>query len=121
MGLLSQLQTMATRSEWERGHEKTLFMQYANNKGADQPAYSHSLISTFVVRYLVRLISRVSITNISKLLANLCCYAGWFHTCLVKYPEDRFSYYKIRMSFFQDINFNPIAVTLNIVQKTHTV
>ena len=76
---------------------------------------------TFVVHCLVRLISIVSITNNSKLSANLCCYAGWFHSCLVKNPEDRFSHYKIRMLFFQDINFNPIAVTLNLVQKTHTV
>ena len=31
---------------------RNLFEPYANNKGADQPAHSRSLISTFVVRYL---------------------------------------------------------------------
>ena len=32
--------------------EKTYFMPYVNNKGADQPAHPRSLISTFVVRCL---------------------------------------------------------------------
>ena len=31
---------------------QSLFMPYANNKGADQPAHPRSLISTFVVRFL---------------------------------------------------------------------
>ena len=31
---------------------ENLFMPYANNKGADQPAHLHSLISTFVVHYI---------------------------------------------------------------------
>ena len=30
------------------GHAKMCLMAYANNKGADQPAHPHSLISTFV-------------------------------------------------------------------------
>ena len=34
------------------GHVKTCLMSYTNNKGADQPAHTHSLISTFVVRCL---------------------------------------------------------------------
>ena len=32
----------------EPHHEKTCFMIYANNKGADQPAHPCSLISTFM-------------------------------------------------------------------------
>ena len=36
-------------------------MTYANNKGADQPAHPHSLISTFVVRCLDRISSNVLI------------------------------------------------------------
>ena len=36
----------------EPGAEKTCLMSYANNKGADQPAHSRSLISIFVVRCL---------------------------------------------------------------------
>ena len=46
-------------SSWEN-----LFLPYANNKGADQPAHPHSLISTFVVRCLLSL---VSISEISRL------------------------------------------------------
>ena len=36
-------------AQWNEPHdEKTYFMLYANKKGADQPAYPRSLISTFV-------------------------------------------------------------------------
>ena len=42
-------------------------MPYANNKGADQPAHPHSLISTFIVCFLDSIISLVSIFAISRL------------------------------------------------------
>ena len=42
------------------------FLTYANNKGSDQPAKLHSLISTFVIRCLDRIIPLVSITKISS-------------------------------------------------------
>ena len=42
-------------------------MPYANNKGADQPAW-RSLISTFVVRCLDRIIPILAIAKISRLL-----------------------------------------------------
>ena len=32
----------------EPGHEKTCLMSYVKDKGADQPAHPHSLISAFV-------------------------------------------------------------------------
>ena len=43
-------------------------MSYANNKGADQPAHPHNLISTFVVRCLDSVMSLVSVTKISSLM-----------------------------------------------------
>ena len=52
---------------YEPGHEKMCFMSYANNKGADQPAHPRSLISAFVVRCLVSVISLDSIAEISRL------------------------------------------------------
>ena len=42
-------------------------MPYANNKGADQPAHSRSLISAFVVRILDSIIPLVSICKLSRL------------------------------------------------------
>ena len=48
-------------------HEKTCFMPYANNKGADQPAHLRSLISAFVVHCLDSMTSLVSIFVISLL------------------------------------------------------
>ena len=46
---------------------ENLFTSYANNKGADQPAYLRSLISAFIVRCIGSIISRVSIFAISWL------------------------------------------------------
>ena len=43
-------------------------MSYANNKGADQPAHSRSLISAFVVRNLDSVMSLVSVTKTSSLM-----------------------------------------------------
>ena len=48
----------------ELGHEKTCLMSYANNKGTDQHAHPHSLISAFVVRCLDSVMSLVSVTKI---------------------------------------------------------
>ena len=51
---------------YELGHEKICLMSYANNKGADQPAHPHSLISAFVVRSLGNIMSLVSRSEISR-------------------------------------------------------
>ena len=52
-------------------------MPYANNKGADQPAHPHSLISTFVVHCLNSIIPLVSISEISSLyLVSVAVQAG---------------------------------------------
>ena len=57
-------------------------MSYANNKGADQPAHSRSLISAFVVRRLDSTISLDSIAEISR-LASVCGCAVRFVSSLV--------------------------------------
>ena len=77
-------------SIWATSWEN-LFLPYANNKGADQPAHPHSLISAFVIRCLDSIIPLVSISEISSLyLASVAVQAGlslpWSQT-----PEDRFS------------------------------
>ena len=66
-------------------------MPYVNNKGADQPAHSRSLISAFVVRSLDSIISLVSRSEISRFeLVSVAEQAGlnlnWSQT-----PEDTFS------------------------------
>ena len=48
----------------EPHHEKTCYMPYANNKGADQPAHPRSLISTFAVRCLDSTTSLVATSSI---------------------------------------------------------
>ena len=56
-------------------------MLYANNKGADQPAHPHSLISAFVVCCLGSIIPLVSISDISSLyLASVAAQVGLCHT-----------------------------------------
>ena len=57
---------------------ENLFMPYANNKGADQPAHPCSRISTFVIRCLDSIIPEVFISKISSLyLAYVAAQAGW--------------------------------------------
>ena len=46
---------------------RNLFLPYANNKGADQSAHPHSLISAFVVCCLDGIIPPVSISKILSL------------------------------------------------------
>ena len=76
-------------------------MPFANNKGADQPAHSHSLISAFVVRCLDRILSLVSILNFAiswfSLASVLISWAGRFESYLVENPKDRFSHDEARI------------------------
>ena len=66
-----------SRLSWATSWEN-LFMPYANNKDADQPAHQRSLISVFVSRCLD------SITPLNfKPLASLFSWAGWFESYLV--------------------------------------
>ena len=44
--------------------EKTCFRWLANNKGADQPAHPHSLISAFVIRLSESIICRLVTSEI---------------------------------------------------------
>ena len=59
---LSKIRIYKWATSWEN-----LFMPYANNKGADQPAHPCSLISTFVVRCLDSIILFVSISKLLSL------------------------------------------------------
>ena len=43
-----------------------MFMPYANNKGADQPAHPRCLNSAFVVRFLDNIIPLHAIAEISR-------------------------------------------------------
>ena len=46
---------------------ENLFMPYANNKGADQPAHPHSLISACVIHCPDNIILLLAIVEISRL------------------------------------------------------
>ena len=70
---------------------ENLFLLYANNKGADQPAHPRSLISAFVIHCLDSIIPPVFYIHKFKPSASLCSWADWFESNLVKNPEDRFS------------------------------
>ena len=44
---------------------RTCLQGFANNKGADQPMHPHSLISTFVIRFLEIIICKLATGEIS--------------------------------------------------------
>ena len=46
---------------------ENLFIPYAKNKDADQPAHQHSLISTFIVHCLDRIIPILVVSKISRI------------------------------------------------------
>ena len=45
--------------------EKTCLQRFANNKGADQPAHPHSLVSAYVIRFFESTISKLATSEIS--------------------------------------------------------
>ena len=47
--------------------EKTCLRGFGHNKGADQPAHPHRLISTFVIRLLESIISILAMSEISNI------------------------------------------------------
>ena len=47
--------------------QKTCLRRFANNKAADQPVHTHSLISTFVIRFLESIICKLATGEISIL------------------------------------------------------
>ena len=59
--LISLFQCISWATTWEN-----LFLPYSNNKGADQPAHSRSLISAFVVSFLNSIIPLLAIDEISR-------------------------------------------------------
>ena len=54
--ILRQLIHLSLTCIYGPRREKTCFREFANNKGADQPAHLSSLISTFVIRLLESII-----------------------------------------------------------------
>ena len=76
----------------EPGHEKMCLMLYANNKGADQPAHPHSLISAFIVRCLDSVMSLVSVTKISNLILASVIEQASLSLIWSETPEDTFSH-----------------------------
>ena len=82
-------------TSWEN-----LFLPYANNKGADQPAHPRSLISTFIVRCLDSIISLVSISEISNLyVASVSAKAGMGITWS-KTPKTGFLVTRLNYTFY---------------------
>ena len=66
----------------EARHEKTCLIPYANNKGTEQPAHPRSLVNTFLVRCLNRIISILAKSKISRLYS----WADRFESYLVANP-----------------------------------
>ena len=66
-------------------------MPYANNKGADQPACPHSLISIFVVHCLDSIIPIPGKSEISRLQLTSVAEQAGLSLAWSQIPKDRFS------------------------------
>ena len=91
----------------EPDHEKMCLMSYANNKGADQPAHPHSLISVFVVRCLDSVMSLVSVTKISSLMLASVAEQASLSLTWLETPEDTFSHDEAQMLFMYSADVVP--------------
>ena len=81
-------------SNWATPWEN-LFIPYANNKVADQPAHPGCLIRAFTVRYLDSVILLLAVPQISRLyLASVAEQAGLSLTWSCN-SKDRFSQYRL--------------------------
>ena len=90
-------------------------MLYANNKGADQPAHLHSLISAFVVRCLDSIISLVSISKISSLyLASVAAQAG---LCLTWSQTPKTGFLMTRFKLLMILPVRALLMFCSIVQE----
>ena len=67
-------------------------MSYANNKGADQSAHPHSLISIFVAHCLDSVMSLVSVTKISTIMLASVAEQASLSLTWSETPEDTFSH-----------------------------
>ena len=70
--------------------EKTCLWWFVNNKGADQPAHSRSLINAFVIRVLESTISKLATSEISVFLIVSVAEQDGLKLTLSENPEDRF-------------------------------
>ena len=76
-------------------------MQYANNKGADQPAHPRSLISTFFVRCLESIIHILAKSKILRFTV-----VSVAEQTRLSLPEDRFS--RDETHFLENITSMPL-------------
>ena len=97
---------------YEPDHEKRCLTSYANNKGADQPARPHSLISAFVVHCLDRIISLVSVTKISSLMLASVAEQASLRLTWSETPEDTFSRGAALMYYIRNLMQNLILPVL---------
>ena len=106
-----QKRLSARNRDWA-GPWETYLMLYANNKGADQPAYPRSLISAFVVRCLDSVMSLVYVTKISSLmLASVLSRPVWVWPGR-KLPKTRFLMTRLRL--LNDVEIATWSVTRQI-------
>ena len=68
---------MKANHNWASRREK-LSSRFANNKGVDQPAHPHRLISAFAIRFLESVISRLATSEILI----ICLVSVSVGTCL---------------------------------------
>ena len=67
VGLLYHSRCNKNHELFEPRHEKNLFLPHANNKGTDQHAHPHSLISAFVISCLDSIIPILAVAELSRL------------------------------------------------------
>ena len=76
---------------YEPRHEKTCLRGFANNEDTDQPAHPCSLVNTFVIHLLDRIISRLTTSEISSFRLVSLDEQADLNLTFLGGPEDKFS------------------------------
>ena len=96
--------------------EKTCLRGFANNKGADQPVHTHSLISPFIICVLESVVSRLAWSKNFNFLASLCSWADWFESHFVRNPKGRFCHDEAHIYIWvSQIPFNNLHACYNFL------
>ena len=76
---------------------ENLSLEFANTKGADQPAHTCRLICTYDICFSESIISKLCYKWNFNFLASLCSWGDWFESPFVRNPEDMFCLLKVQL------------------------
>ena len=92
-------------------------LRFGNSKGADQPAYSRSLMGAFVIPFMKIILPDIATRINCILLGSLCSRVGWFEYDLV--GNIKYTFSSVEANLEREFSFFFIS-EFEKMMKTHT-